>query len=133
MTRTNAVNVALVIEVDTNIALDVFIDTANELVTEMCTGDNGPAVDYTATRLELIERWLAAHFYAIRDTRPSSEKAGPVGVAYQHKVDLNLANTMYGQQAMTLDTNGGLATLNKQTEEGTQRTVGFTWLGTEAT
>lgn len=131
MARTDATNVAKVIEVDEEIDLTPFIDTANELVTEMCTGDNGPDPVYSANRLELIERWLAAHFYAIRDMRPANEKAGPVGVAYQHEVDLNLANTMYGQQAMVLDTNGGLATLNKQTEEGGPREVGLTWLGTE--
>ena len=132
MARTDATNVGKVIEVDDTIDLTVFIDSASELVTELCTGTNGPDPAYTDTRLELIERWLAAHFYAIRDTRPANEKAGSVGVAYQYKVGLNLANTMFGQQAMAMDTNGGLANLNKATEEGKLRKPGMFWLGTES-
>ena len=134
MARTTATNIKKIIEVDTTIVpadadFDPFIDTANEIVTEMCTGDNGPATAYSVTRLELIERWLAAHFYAIRDPRAKSEKAGSVGVTYQGKVDLNLAVTTYGQQAMMIDTNGGLNRLNT----GKSPTATVLWLGTAAT
>jgi hypothetical protein len=131
MARTTATNVKKIIEVDATIIvvdadMDAFIDVANELVTEMCTGTtNGPKTAYTAARLELIERWLSAHFYAIRDPRPSSEKAGAVGVNYQQKVDLNLSLTSYGQQAMMLDTNGGLKSLDKNTAHNVQ----VLWLG----
>ena len=131
MARTSDAQVAGIIEVDTSIDLTPFITTANELVTEMCTGDNGPDTEYDATRLELIERWLAAHFYAQRDPRPTAEKAGPVGVNYQSKVEIGLDNTHYGQMAKRLDTNGGLAALDVAANEGQRRTVGITWLGTE--
>jgi hypothetical protein len=130
--RTNATNVKAIIEVDSSIIvsdsdLDAFITTANELVTEICTGTtNGPTPAYTATRLELIERWLSAHFYAIRDPRAKSEKAGSVGVSYRGKTDLNLALTHYGQQAMMLDTNGGLSRLDK----GKGLTATVLWAGT---
>lgn len=130
--RTNATNVKAIIEVDSSIIvsdsdLDAFITTANELVTEICTGTtNGPTPVYTATRLELIERWLTAHFYAIRDPRAKSEKAGSVGVSYRGKTDLNLALTHYGQQAMMLDTNGGLSRLDK----GKGLTATVLWAGT---
>jgi hypothetical protein len=133
--RTNATNVKGIIEVDATIIkvdsdLDPFIEVANELVTEQCTGTNGPATAYTATRLELIERWLAAHFYTNRDPRPTNEKAGPVGAAYQSRVDLGFDTSHYGQHAMRLDTNGGLAALNQSVKKGGKQTVGFTWLGT---
>jgi hypothetical protein len=131
MARTDADLVATIIEVDEDIDLDAFITTANELVTEVCTGDKGPTPAYTDVRLELIERWLAAHAYAIREMIPASERAGPVATAYQYEVGLHLSNTMYGQQALTLDTNGGLASLSKSTEEGKLRTAGVIWLGTE--
>ena len=132
MARTNATNVKAIIEVDSSIIvsdsdLDPFINVANELVTEMCTGANGPDTDYSVTRLEYIERWLSAHFYAIRDPRAKSEKAGSVGVSYDTKVGMNLSLTTYGQQAMMLDTNGGLARLDK----GKGVNVGVTWLGKE--
>jgi hypothetical protein len=125
--RTTAALVKGIIEVDEDSIpdLDPFILTANELVTECC-GSAG----YTATRLELIERWLAAHFVAIRDPRLASEQAG-VSARYQHKVGLILQVTTYGQQAMTLDTAGGLAALSKRAEEGKTKSVGITWLGTD--
>lgn len=125
MAYTTAAQVATIIEVDDTIDLDAFIDTAHELVEELCT-DSG----YTTTRLELIERWLSAHFYAIRDARIKLERAGPVAAHYQHELGLNLADTMYGQQAMLIDTAGSLAALSKRAEEGKRKGVGVTWLGT---
>lgn len=129
MARTTAVAVKAIIEVDEDISDDLapFIETANELVTELCA----PVATYTSTRLELIERWLAAHFYAIRDPRAASENASGVGASYQHQVGLNLNVTTYGQQAMILDTAGALAVLNKSTTDGKRRAVGALWLGTE--
>lgn len=126
MPRTTSSAVQGIIETESSISLTPFIEVANELVTELCT-----ASGYTDTRLELIERWLAAHFYAIRDLRRANEKAGSVGESFQYKLGLNLAVTMYGQQVMLLDTAGNLAALNKQAESGGIRRVGVTWLGTE--
>lgn len=127
-TRTNSALVEAIIEVDVTIDLAPFILTASELVTELCV----PA-GYTDIRLELIERWLAAHFYAVRDPRATDEKAGSVGASYESKVDLNLNLTRYGQQALVLDTKGGLAALNRSASlaGGGRRTVGVTWLGSE--
>lgn len=129
MTRTTADNVKGIIEVDEDNIPDLspFIDSANELVTECC-GSAG----YTATRLELIERWLAAHFYAIRDPRAVSETAGPVSARYQSKVDIGLHVTHYGQHALALDTEGGLAALNRRIQTGQAKpSAGLTWIGVE--
>jgi hypothetical protein len=127
MARTTDAAVAGIIEVDTNITLTPFIETANQMVTDAC----GEA-DYTEAKLELIERWLAAHFYAIRDPRATAERAGPVGANFESKVDLGLAITRYGQQAMALDTEGGLRALSEQATGGPGRiTAGVTWLGTD--
>jgi hypothetical protein len=123
--RTTPSLVAGIIEVDPSIDLDPFILTASELVTEVCA-----IASYTVGRLELIERWLAAHFYAIRDPRTTQERAGSVGANFESKVDLNLALTRYGQQAMMLDTQGGLAALNKSILSGGSRVASVTWLGT---
>jgi len=125
--RTTEAAVEGIIEVDVAIPLAPFIEAANQLVTDVC-GDAG----YSTAKLELIERWLAAHFYAVRDPRATQERAGAVGVTYESKVDLNLALTRYGQQAMLLDTAGGLATLNKRVAEGKVAiTPSVTWVGTE--
>ena len=135
MARTTRALVATIIELDLVVipddaAMAPFIEIANVLVTEACTGDNGPDPAYDAARLELIERWLTAHFYTIRDPRTTQEKAGSVASTYQSKVDLGFDTSHYGQTAMRLDTNGGLAEINEDAKEGRPR-VGVAWLGTD--
>lgn len=118
MPRTTPKQVEDVIEYDDEYSLDPFILTANELVTELCTGEKGPQPPnaYSEARLELIERWLSAHFYHILDKEVRSEQAGSVDVDYSNSVGLYLAATMYGQQAMMLDTNGELFKLSNQSK-----------------
>ena len=128
MARTTSDLVSGIIEADSSISLTPFILTANELVTEYCVGVT-PA--YDATRLELIERWLAAHFYTVRDMRAESEKAGSVSEKKQSKVDLGFDSSHYGQTAMRLDTLGGLSALNEQTKKGSGQLMSFAWLGSE--
>lgn len=120
--RTTSANVGEIIEVDETISLTPFITVANELVTELCI-DSG----YTETRLELIERWLAAHFYAIRDPRATSESVGGVGVSYQMSNGLNLNSTSYGQQVQLLDTAGSLSALNGSL--GKRKTISIQYVG----
>jgi hypothetical protein len=124
--RTTDADVELVAEVDSTISLTPFITIANELVTELCT-DSG----YNDTRLALIETWLAAHFYLIRDQAVASEKAGSVAVSYQYKIGLFLSQTKQGQTAMMLDTAGNLAALSKRMEDGEPAAIQFTWMGTD--
>lgn len=133
MARTTRAQVEGIIEVDATIipnddAMAPFIAVANELVTEACV-TNGPSTAYTNDRLELIERWLTAHLYTHRDPRAVTEKAGSVGAGYQSKVGLGFDTSHYGQTAMRLDTNGGLAKLNEDTKKGKPR-VSVYWPGT---
>lgn len=125
--RTTSELVAGIIEVEAGVDLTPFIDTANLLVTDVCGG-----YEYSDAKLEMIERWLSAHFYAVFDPRMTAEAAGSVRAAYESKVGLNLAVTRYGQQAMLLDTEGGLAGLNAQATAGRPKIqAGITWLGTD--
>lgn len=121
--RTDSQKVAGIIEVDPEIGLDPFIETASALVDEV-----EKEADHSADRLELIERWLSAHFYAMRDPRATQERAGPVAQTLQSRVDLNLANSHYGQQAMVLDTSGVLAALNQKALKGRTK-ISVSWLG----
>ncbi len=114
-----------IIEVDSDISLTPFIEVAVSLVTEHCSSD-----DYTSTRLNQIALWLSAHFYTVRDPRAEREKAGSVSEKFQSKVDLGFDTSHYGQMAMRLDTEGGLAALNEQIKRGGKVTAGVTWLGT---
>ena len=121
--RTSSAAVGGIIEVDATIDLTPFIETASALVDDIAAGDTNSVL--TDTRLELIERWLSAYFYAIRDPRTSRERADRIELTYQTKVDLNLSVTHYGQQAMILDSTGQLKLLS----DGKRRTVTLTWLG----
>ena len=127
MGRTTAEAVGLIIDVDATISVAPFIEAANSLVTSCC----GDSDTYTSTDLELIERWLSAHFYAIRDPQAISEKAGDVAVKYMSKVELGFDVTHHGQQAMRLDVEGGLARLNNKIKNGSFKTAAVVWLGTE--
>ncbi len=134
--------------------LSPFIDSANEIVTERCAvvfpgvteqldsagnpiyvAEKG-GFSYSNHRLELIERWLSAHFYAIFDPRSVMEKAGSVMQSIQSKVALGFNVTHYGQQAMRLDTQGALAVMNnamdsykKMPAALVQAPIGITYLG----
>lgn len=117
--RTTLTLVSQIITIEEDFTEEVFeaafIAPANELVTEVCASvlnDSTGLPYYSDVRLELIERWLSAHFYAILSPRALNERAGSVGETIESKVDLNLSVTRYGQQAMVLDTQGGLKRIN---------------------
>lgn len=120
MARTTSALVGGIIDLDTTVSLDPFIKAASALVDEVEAKGK-----LTAARLKLVETWLAAHFYCMRDPRATSEKAGPVGASYQSKVDLFLATSHYGQQAMVLDTTGTLRALSSG-----RKPARLLWLGT---
>lgn len=133
--RTTAAAVAKVVEVDSRSWPDIepFIEAANALVTAKCT-----ASGYSDAILELIERWLAAHFYRVADPQPTMEVAGSVTAQYESRVDLGFDVTKYGQQAMRLDYAGNLALMNNamKKQEGTLAgtgRVGVSYVGREPT
>jgi len=129
--RTSYAAVALLIDVDSTISTDLapFIEVANSLVTDVCTNYDTP---YTDAKLELIERWLSAHFYAVRESRASEQRAVSVSRILQSKVDLGLDVTHYGQQAKLIDTEGGLAALDGRLKSGKAKvTPGISWLGVD--
>ena len=126
--RTTAGAVELIIEVDVTILLTSFIEAANNIVTQQCVH-----VDFTAATLELIERWLSAHFYTVRDMRAFQEQAGSVRQELQSAVNLGFDTSHYGQMAMRLDWSGALGALNEQIKKGVGGSPGITWLGTEET
>lgn len=127
--RTTAGAVEAICEVEPTISLTPFIETANSVVTRVCVKT---PTSYTSVELELIERWLSAHFYCTRDPKTIFEMAGAVAARYEGKVDLNLNNTRYGQQAMLIDTEGGLAALNREVGRKGVGRVRVNWVGTDS-
>jgi len=106
--RVNRAEVEEIIEIDPAItSIDAFITAANIIINQECTD---PSLG--TAQLKEIERWLSAHMVAIRDMRKDTEKADVVMDKNQYKLGLNLQVTMYGQQAMMLDTSGALTALS---------------------
>lgn len=139
-TRTNEDLVGEVIEVNAAISVDPFILAASSLVDVIAQAiaDDPDSYPESSTegmtweeRLELIETWLAAHFYAVRDPRRTQEGVGSVQEQFQSKVDLGLNVTHYGQQAMLLDTTGTLRAMATGSVAATARRAGVYWVGTE--
>ncbi len=135
MAYTTFAQVEKIIEIDSNITTDAaeFIETANHLVVRLglpTATDSSGAVYHDATSLELVERWLTAHFYAVRDPRVVREAAGSVSAQYESKVDLYLENTRYGQQALLVDHSGKLSDWNTEMKDDKKRSSGgVNWLG----
>ena len=126
MARTTTTLVQGIIEVDSSISLDPFITVANRLVTKLLDEESG----LTTEDLELIERWLSAHFYAVRDPRTTAERAGPVSANFEGKTAMYFEFTRYGQMAMLLDTTGILSNLSQNAGK-TTITASATWMGDE--
>lgn len=123
--RTTADAVSKIIEVDEDADLTPFIETASSLVDELLE----PLGTMTDAKLELIERWLSAHYYAIHTPRAASEYATGVGESIETRVDLGLNVTRYGQQALILDTSGKLAQLQDNVTGKPKRKIGARWMG----
>lgn len=128
MPRTTSDLVKDIVDVQVGKGLDQFIAPASALVdgVEARSNSLSSASQLSDERLQLIETWLAAHFYCMFDPRPERERAGPVESKYETKVDLRLNLSKYGQMAMTLDTTGYLNELNNA--KGIRR-VSVVWLG----
>lgn len=86
-----------------------FITASNLVVTDMLGSSS-----LSTAMLKEIERWLAAHFAAIRDPRISKENTEEAGATYHGKSDMGLDHTPYGQQVRLLDTTGTMTNLGKR-------------------
>lgn len=130
--RTTVADVeALLEEYDDEIPLAQFLPVGNNIVTNNCIKEDS---EYNSETLELIERYLDAHLYEITRSRAEFRAAGKVQEAMKVKLDLGFNLTRYGQTAMLLDYEGGLAALNARiTDPGRASNVraGIVWLGLE--
>ena len=122
MARVTEAQVRQIIDTDADFSLTPFIDTANALTDYVSSKDTNS--ELTAALLVQIEKWLAAHFYAIRDPQPQEERTEEASAVHQGKTELGLDLTHWGQQAKRLDVTGTLAQLDR-----TKHRVSVQWLG----
>jgi hypothetical protein len=80
--------------------------------------------DSPNTMLELIERWLAAHFYCHEDPLYNSKSTGGASGSFQRGSDEGgFGTTEYGKAAVHMDPTGSLVILGKR------QVAGALWLG----
>jgi hypothetical protein len=136
MARTTAELVTALFEegtVDDGVDLTPYIEASSMVVDRVvATAKDDYGSDYyNNIQLEIIERWLAAHYFSVRSPASVFEGAGKVQSSYESKVDLNLNNTRFGQAALSLDTAGGLARLQQSLLKGGRIKPLVVWLGKE--
>lgn len=104
-----------------------FIQTAASLTDRISAADSGSLLG--SNDLEVIERWLSAHFYGHADQFLSQKSTGKASGTFQGRTGMGLNSTQYGQTAMALDVTGTLAQLEQQATTG-KKVAGGVWLGT---
>jgi hypothetical protein len=107
-----------------NPSLDPFIESASVMIDQVVTCATAKGVTLTTAQLEIIERWLSAHFYALSDPIESERITGKAASKFQGATGTGFNFTAYGQMAVRMDSSGCLSEMNS-TQQAT-----VLWLGT---
>ena len=103
--------------------LTPYIATASTIVDRVMTCAINKGLALSNGELELIERWLSAHFYQQADPGYQSRNTLSASGQFTGKTEMGFESTRYGQQALLLDYSNCLRNIQKQ-----QR-AGMVWLG----
>ena len=96
-----------------------FIDAANAVVSRVYTCAANKGITLSTVELELIERWLAAHFYTTSDPVYQSKNTSKAGASFVRPKELE----PYLDRAVLLDYSGCLKNILMR------QTASLTWLG----
>ena len=109
--------------------LQPYIDTATLVIDrakELATAED---VTLSSAVLEMMERWLAAHFYCQSDKPYQSRNTKGASASFAGKTGMYFESTLYGQTAMRIDPSGSLQSIG-----GKERKIlTAAWLGEEDT
>lgn len=104
--------------------LSPFMATATVIVDRVATCATAKGFTLSSTELELIERWLTAHFYCVNDPLYTSRSTqGASGSFQTGQVLEGFGATEYGRQAIAMDYSGCLKNISLK-----QR-ASMSWLG----
>lgn len=109
-------------------SLTGFIETASSMVDDLVTCAADIPLVLSDAKLELIERWLAAHCYKQSDKDLTSKSTEGASGSFAGRTGMRLESTLYGQTAMTLDTSGCLVSISSG--ETAENVAGGFWIGT---
>jgi len=128
MPRTTPDLVEGIIDVEPGVDVTPFITIGNNVTTRFL-GSSGLDGDGIGTTLEIIERWLSAHYYAIFDAQTNLVRSGTGQANYNVKINFGLQLTHWGQTAMFLDTTGTLARQNNIIQQERPIHIKLFWTG----
>jgi hypothetical protein len=83
-----------------------FLDAAQQLVNKIANDPRGQT--YQPQELQLIEQYLAAHFYVTSDKAYASKSADGASGSFMQQSGKRFEQTPHGQTALNLDYNGVL-------------------------
>lgn len=98
-----------------NPSLQPFIDAANSIVNRVKTCAIAKGLALSTSELEIIERWLAAHYYVQSDQTYASKNTSNASASFQGKTEKFIEGSKYGQAAINLDYSGCLSAISKRT------------------
>lgn len=105
--------------------LTPFMLSASVTVDRVVLGATAKGITLSSTELELIERWLAAHYYAVSDRPYKSKSTAGASASFDGNTVMYLEATLYGQTAMRLDRSGVLDNIGGPV----RKVAGGFWLG----
>lgn len=122
MARTNANAVKLLLGADYDCGdaqrparnLQPYIDTANAIVSRVATCATLKSTPLSSGELELLERWLAAHYYQQSDQGYSARTTADASGTFHGQTGMGFESTKYGQSALGLDFSGCLMSIGKK-------------------
>lgn len=117
MSRTSTANVALILG-DHYLAgsspdLQAFIDTANLVITRVNTCATAKGITLSTDELEMLERYLAAHYFSHADQMYQSKATNGASGSFQGQTGKGIESSQYGMTAIQLDPSGCLAAITK--------------------
>lgn len=110
--------------------LTPFVDTASSFMQRvtLCAAELVAAGDLDVAlsnaELELMERWLAAHCYALMDQTYEGKATDGASGKFRGKTDTYLEATLYGQMAVALDRSECMMGIQGKTGAAVKATVG---------
>jgi hypothetical protein len=126
--RSNAAQVREVLETDEDIQVEPFIKAANSIVNWLYA-HCAEMASLSTDDLELIETWLAAHYYSQKDPALTQRTTGGASGSFQGQVAMYFEGTWYGQKAMELDHSGCLAKRQQELKTGQKTSASIGWAG----